>query len=277
MPPVQHRQYNVAVGFIGTVNTGKTTAATSYCVELAKDAYVLAHDVGWSIPTRLPDGREVRVIRHSSIEAGEKYIAQYGGQEAIHAFECSAEDVIKLGERLADSSLRAAGGYDRPAHPVVIFIDEAVLAIKDMSPQRMSPRMQELLARRRHKHIGVVWTTQHPGFVHYMMLSMGTQVYVFRCEGHQAQERLAQAGIPDELIDEVQYLEDHHYVVYTFGQLRPRELEDECSEDGSVSSDQEDSPTEPALPSDPSDSTTHPDASPTSGSSSDGHTPKNLH
>jgi hypothetical protein len=204
---------NVAIGVLGVPGTGKTTRATVEVLLLQREigpVYVVAHDPGYRIPDTLPNGVSTRITRHDSVEdAQEAMKANPGGIHAIATVDAS--DVIVYGSNLSKSSLEKNGG--KQGIPTVIFVDEAVSAAS-ASPYRLGEEMRELLALRRHKHVGIVWTSQSPQLCHYQMLSLSTKLVLFRITDGRALARLEQAGVPPEITSKLSSLPDHScYVV----------------------------------------------------------------
>ena len=209
-----HRDFNVCEGFVGVPETGKTCAAVHRVIELGRTpCYLLAHDVAHNIPDQLPGGLRAGVVRHSTIASMRSALVK--DARGLHCFDGDAEELVRFAEQLAASSLKAGGG--RIGVPVVLYFDEVVMAT-NMSPRYISPAVLELVTQRRHKHIGVVWTTQSPSTVNAKMMEFSTTMYFFRVIG-KGQDRMRDASIPDPVVEAVGTLENHSFVVYRTGSI----------------------------------------------------------
>ena len=223
---VPHRAWNVNKGFIGEPETGKSTVASALAADYARSCYVLAHDLNFSIPDKLPTGRELEVHRHLLPEQAGASLSRPETSRGIHAIASSdAGEVIDLAYRV---SLANLGGQKVPlneeltryhwtgttrteAVPVVVYVDELVNAI-DATPYRLGDVAKDLLSQRRHRHVGLIWTTQSPRLVHYQFVSLCTSLVLFRVSQEDDLKALAKAGVPREILQQLPGLPLHHFI-----------------------------------------------------------------
>lgn len=212
---VRKGDWNHAIVVLGVPGTGKSTYALQLALELGRTpAYVLAHDPGWRLPARLPDGRPAGLHRHESIAAARAALARDG--RGVHVISCAdGDEVIRLGKQLARASLAAGGGH--AGVPVVVLLDEAV-GTPGASPHRLGDELRELLATRRHLHLAIVMTAQSPQLAHYALLTLATEVVLFRMTDDRALRRLEQAGVPSEKLSRVATLPNYQHIVHRLGE-----------------------------------------------------------
>jgi hypothetical protein len=194
--------------------TGKSCYALSRTAELARQpAYVVAHDPGWRLPSVLPAGMgSVCVRRHETVYEASRALAS--DARGVHVVATSsADEVIELGVKLGEASLKAAG--EKPAVPVVVLIDEAV----SMSSHAhyLEDKLKELLALRRHKHVGLVWTCQSPRLAHNQLLTLSTELVLFRLQHQKDFTALENAGVSAEVLARVPTLANHDYIRHVGG------------------------------------------------------------
>ncbi len=238
---MQHRSFNLSVAYLGVPNTGKTDAAVARCMELMDECYVLAHDGSLAIPETLHDGTQVPLIRYDSLKQCNERLAV--DPRGIHSFSTvKLTDLMDFACRLACKSLGAQAVMQENASlpipknptrldcpPVLLFIDEAVMA-SEMRSNYFDPAFRELISQRRHKHVGIIWGTQSPGFVHHQALQLGSEVVLFRVNGMQAAQRLRDATIPEELIARCAQLPDHECISYMIGTRLPDKKDEELKD-----------------------------------------------
>jgi hypothetical protein len=175
-------------------------------------AYVLAHDLGWKLPERFPDGKPTGIKRYDSIAAARNALAS--DARGVHCVATlDAGEVIALGHQIAKKSLDQNQGTS--GIPVVVLIDEMVSAA-DANPYRLQQAMRESLALRRHRHTGIVWTSQSPNLCHYQMMAIGTELVVFRLTNESDLKPLMRAGMSEQECEVVKTLPDHQYIVKLF-------------------------------------------------------------
>jgi hypothetical protein len=173
-------------------------------------AYCLAHDVNWKLPDALPSGRPSGIVRHDSLGAAQSRLAT--DPRGVHSISCSdAEPVISLAIRIAAESLKQNEG--RCGIPAFILIDEIVSAA-GASPYRFGEQMKEMLATRRHKNIGLMWTAQSPRLVNNQMMGLATEIICFRLNHKRDLDSLEEVGFTVEELDVIRALPDHHYIIH---------------------------------------------------------------
>jgi hypothetical protein len=167
----------------------------------------VCHSAGW-IKDRLPDGRSANIVRHESIDAFLECLQVSGKGIHVIAVE-DAGEVVNVGWRMAELSLELNGG-DKGT-PVIVFIDEAVAA-DDIDTYRLSGNMKKLIALRRHKNVGLVFTTQSPQLCHYQMFALCTELALFRVKHRKALNKLLDVGIDPDIVERMPMLPNHHYI-----------------------------------------------------------------
>lgn len=212
---VEKGQWNHAIIVLGVPGCGKSTYALARLIQLCQTpAYGLAHDPGWRLPAKLPDGMpDPKLHRHETIEAGRAAIARDGS--GVHAFAVAdGQEVLAFGRALSEASL-AKGGGDRGT-PVVVLLDEGV-ATESASPYRLGGPMREGLALRRHRHMAIIMTAQDPRLIHYAMVGLSTEIVMFRLRDDRALAELERMGVPSETTARLRGLPNYHYIVQKLG------------------------------------------------------------
>lgn len=202
------------VGLVGVPGCGKSTVALYRALEFRRvtPCYILAHDPEHALPRRLPDGRSTELVRHDTTAAAARALAK--GQPGVHAVAClDAVEVVELGQRLGQASLARARGGAAP--PVIVLVDE-VTNCREMKPRELGETLQAALTLRRHRHCGLIWTTQSPRLVHYHFLSKATELYVFQLRGERDINRLVEeANFPEEQTSKIRNLKPHEFLRLT--------------------------------------------------------------
>lgn len=198
---------------VGIPGTGKTTYATAIAEQFSKHAYVIAH-TGGTLPDVYPNGKTPRIKYHASIDAAAKAIRK--DPSGINAIDADPSLIIEFGLKIAQTSLDKNNGA--AGTPVLIYIDE-VVAADEMNPYRLDGTMRQLIALRRHKNVGVLFTTQSPQLCHYQMFALATEVTFFRVIHEDALKRFRKIGIPSEIVDKVATLsrDKHQYIRWRDG------------------------------------------------------------
>jgi len=209
------------MGCFGITGTGKSEYALNYILDIqSKEAvYVIAHDLNYSIPERLHNGRKTNVKRYQTIEEAEEGLLKSPG--GIHAIACSdASDVIALGIRTADRSLErnTVGGRDVIRRgggrgiPVIVYIDEIVNA-QQASQYRMGDDLKKFVGQRRHLHCGLVYTSQYPRQCHYSLGEQATDVVFFKLKSEKDIKKLYESfGVPEDQAWKAQSLSGHQFI-----------------------------------------------------------------
>lgn len=215
------RSLDVVHGFIGEPKQGKTDAAVRTLLDqwLGR-AFIFVHDVQGSIPRKLHDGREVPLKRYDAIPAD---IA------ADHLMVCNvpADRLLEHSWTVGRACLEAGGKDEHGEYvqgwPVIIYIDEVVMA-KVARVDGLSDAMEVAISQRRHKHVGVLWSTQAPGMVHYSLLGFSNELRLFMCTGEHPRNRMRQASIPADIATMVEQLPPHTSIHFVKGSKGPIEL-----------------------------------------------------
>jgi nucleoside-triphosphatase THEP1 len=198
---------------VGVPGTGKTTYATAIAEDMSKRAYVIAHS-GGTLPEAYPNGKRPKVKQYASIAELSKGLSR--DPRGIHLVDAEPTEVIGYAEHLAATSLEANGGTH--GVPVLLFIDE-VVAVDEVSPYRLNETMGKIVALRRHKNVGVLFTTQSPQLCHYQMFALATEVTFFRIIHEDAIKRFRKIGVPKAIMERVPSLsrERHEYIRWRDG------------------------------------------------------------
>jgi len=208
-------KWNHAIGVLGVPGCGKSTYAAALAMELGQEpAYLLAHDPTWRIPATLPDGRSVPLRRHATLDmcraemktdARGLHAPTVRDGAEILAFASAVAQVSKGGELVP---------LGKPAVPVVVLVDECA-ALEHSGPGRLRNELLELLIGRRHKHVALIYTVQSPRLVDVSLLSLATQLVLFRIIDEKSRYRLRdEAGVPEPIVEQLQNLPDHQYLVH---------------------------------------------------------------
>jgi hypothetical protein len=206
------KSFNVCVGVLGAPGTGKSTYGLARAIEYGRKvpAYVFAHDLGYKLPDTLPGGRPARLKRYERIsDAARGMATDPGGVNCIATPD--AGPVFEYASKYAAESLRRNNGNS--GIPCIVLIDEIVSAA-DANAYRLGGGIKELLALRRHRNVGIIWTCQSPRLCHYQLMAMGTELVIFRLQHKKDLDAIEQAGIEPAVIDTIRTLPDHHYVVH---------------------------------------------------------------
>jgi hypothetical protein len=108
--------------------------------------------------------------------------------------------VVSLAEQCAEKSLEAHDGQS--GYPAIVLIDE-VVAAGMCDPNKLAPAMRQLITLRRHKNVGLIWTCQSARMVHNQLLTLATELYLFKLTDRRDLDRLTEAGIADEVVRQV--------------------------------------------------------------------------
>lgn len=209
---VRLKSFNVQRIYIGAPGTGKSWRARrdAWALARATGAYVLMHD-----PTHSMDGdRAVPHRRYSSLQALAAGLAKYGGS-VVHILDVDdADEVLRAAISLAAQSMaRAVGGE---FHPVIVLIDEIVMS-EGLNPHAISPLWRTTIARRRHLGVSPFLTAQSAHFGHRAVLTLATEIRVFRIADPADEKRLISVGLDPAVARTIRALPDRHSVVIRNG------------------------------------------------------------
>lgn len=205
---MKHRDWNITEGWIGAPQSGKTEAMVAWGLALQRKTrcYLIAHDVGWKIPTSLHDGTSVPLLRHVDEEAARKSIARTAGP-ALHAISSDdAHATLQLARDVADASL--ARFKDPP--PVLLLIDE-VVASELADKGQLDREFRKLIVERRHAHVGIGWGVQHLRFVNNGLVALSTKIHIARMTDEYSEVGLVRAGVQPEDAEKVKLLRPHEF------------------------------------------------------------------
>jgi hypothetical protein len=210
---VEIRSFNVCIGVVGAPGSGKSTYALARAMQYGRrGAYIMAHDLGFKLPDKLPGGKDTGIVRYDDVDQCKE--AMESDASGIHCMSTmDADEVIVEAQRVAKSSLEAHGGTR--GNPVVVLIDE-VVSLSNSDPYRLDGELKRALALRRHDNVGYIWTCQSPNLCHYQMIGIGTELVVFRLYHKKDLDQLERVGFTPHEIDTVKALPDHAYIVKEF-------------------------------------------------------------
>lgn len=206
-------EFNHAIGCIGVPHTGKTVKAVEICTDFSRNpgAYVIAMDPNEDLPEKLPNGRKTGVIRHSNLDGVKSAIAG-SNPEGIHAIgTTSCNAMVDLAKLISKYSLQSHGG--KQGVPSIVFIDE-ISVCDEAGEHRIDKNLKDLLCRRRHHHVGLVYTTQSPRLCHYQIFALSTELYLFRVTEEDDLKRMRKGMVPQAILDRLPSLPDYHYIRY---------------------------------------------------------------
>jgi hypothetical protein len=111
--------------------------------------------------------------------------------------------------------LRSLGPRHATHHtPIVVLLDESV-HVRQASRYRIDDSFAELLATMRHEGIGLVWTAQQPQLAHYSLLTMGTEIVIFRLHAERTRKPLFEAGVPESWDRVIATLPNHKHLRFS--------------------------------------------------------------
>lgn len=205
---MKHRDFNVTEGWIGAPQAGKTEAETKAALKLQRETrcYIIAHDIGWKIPTQLHDGTPVPLLRHVDEGMARKSIARNSGP-VIHSISSDdAHLTIKLAIDVAQASLDRF--KDPP--PVLLWFDE--IAQSELADKGHLDRdLRKLITARRHLHVGVFWGVQHLRFVNNGLVALSTKMHLARMTDEYSETKLIEAGVQPEDAAKVKLLQQYEF------------------------------------------------------------------
>ncbi|HMI68968.1 MAG TPA: hypothetical protein VK510_03165 [Solirubrobacteraceae bacterium] len=208
---VKRGTFNYQIAVTGMRGTGKSTYGLARARALARDhgGYLIAHDAGgFRIPSSIPGQGPVPLERSASIDE-------------LHRKLMARPDVVQVytgpdaGPLLAYAlKLRSLGPRDASQQtPIVVFLDEAV-NIRQANRYRLDDELATLLADLRHQGIALVWCSQQPQQVHYSLLSMGTEIVIFRLTRKARKRLLDDCDVPESWDHVIGALPDYKYLVF---------------------------------------------------------------
>jgi hypothetical protein len=205
---------NHAIGALGVPGTGKSTWALHRVRTLQHElrCYAVAHDPSFRLPDEFPNGQPSGVRRFGSVSEARATIAT-DPRGVIAIATADAGEVVDFACEISDASMKANSDDGQPC---IVLVDEIVSA-EQASSYRLGEQFRQLLALRRWKHVGVVWTSQSPQLCHYQLLSLSTELALFRVTDKRALRRLVEAGVDEETVNLLPRLPDHKCYVVRIG------------------------------------------------------------
>ena len=216
-PPLRG-EVNIVAGYVGVPETGKSTLAMLHARSLQKNpgAYVVAHDIGYRLPDKLPVGGKVEIRRFDDAVAAGKALGA-GPQAGIVVVDTwEPETVLALAESIPERQWKGQPPGEQRAFPAVLLIDE-VAEVPGIKAARLGDEWNRLLARRRHMSVIFLWTTQRASMAHYSLGTLATDLFLFRVVSDKDFKRLDEMMVSEEALAILPTLENHHYVHYKVG------------------------------------------------------------
>lgn len=209
MPLTENKKWDHCIVVLGVRGVGKSTYALGEAVRLGRTpAYVLAHDPGYRLPERLPNGQRVVIHRHATIDAGTAALGAHPG--GVHAFAVAdGAEVLALGKTVSEASLQSNKGTHLV--PAVVLLDEGV-AVAEANPHRLGDQMRQDIALLRHANVALIITAQDPRYIHYSLPALSTEVVLFRLNDADAIKRVIRMGVPPALAAKAQHLGKYQFV-----------------------------------------------------------------
>lgn len=104
----------------------------------------------------------------------------------------------------------------RGSAPAVLLVDEIVV-LTGATPYRLDDRIRQLLALRRHWGVGLIWTGQNARIANNQLLSMSTELVIFRLTDRRDLRRLEEAGVSPDVLERVPSLPNFHFLRVRLG------------------------------------------------------------
>jgi hypothetical protein len=200
--------FNHLIIVLGQPGTGKSTYAFKRAKQfISTPAYVIAHDPGWRLP------EDASLVRHRTFNEAAIGLGKLPSK--VHALSTSeGEDVVGWGIEVAQASANQSKTGN--GCPVVVLLDEGV-GTSGINPYRLSPRMRDFVATRRHHNVGLIVTAQSPLLMHYQLLGLSTEIVMFRLIDERGLARLETIGVPRNLLDAVKRLPNYKSITHVTG------------------------------------------------------------
>jgi hypothetical protein len=219
-------QVNRVALYLGPPGCGKSNLAMRH-LTAPPGGYLIAHESAAELPARLePGGERPHYVRHASVAACRAALAV--DARGVHAIRSEdGGEVLGFAMELGESA-KATNGI-----PVRVLLDESA-ASAGSSARRLGPEFGRYLMMRRHFHTELYLCCQSPWRLHYAFIELSTDVYVFRLEKKEALVRLADEGMPDEMLARIPTLAEFECVHWERLKAQPakksRKIEDEKSQ-----------------------------------------------
>jgi hypothetical protein len=213
---VRHREWNRVEGWIGMPESGKTQSMIKTALEWQKKykCYVVAHDLGWKIPTQLHDGTPTGVVYHRNIDEARASIYKQGG--GIHSISSpSGHEPLALARELGQTSLQRSKtkGW---GFPVLFIVDEIVVS-RLADRKIVDDEMRLLISDRRHAHVACLWGVQHVRFVNAALIALSTKVHVTRVTDNFSHKHLVECGLQEDFVSRLPQLGDFEFATAKIG------------------------------------------------------------
>lgn len=190
--------FNFCVVALGSPGSGKSTWILERAITIgaATPAVVIGYDPGYRVPSRSPHGAPYPVARHATLGALDAALRRESRR--VHLLAAGeAGQLVEYGRSLAARSLAAHGGAS--GTPVLLLLDEAVL-IDGAGTYRLGDEFRKLITGRRHENVGLLVTLQESGIAHKALLSLATELALFRVGDNATTTRLRACGVPADAL-----------------------------------------------------------------------------
>lgn len=193
------------IGIVGGPESGKTQLALRILNQLRRHAaWVCAHDPNSDMPEYLHDGTRIPLHRVDST-ARVLYRIKTSG------FRQHPAPIPVLESPSPTRLVRELMKLSTPEAPGVVLIDE-MGAWKQAKARGLGDLLADVIARRRHTNLTVLWGAQFLGQIHYSVITQSNYIVCSRVTDAWALQRLKQGGASKPVLDLVQVLPEWTFV-----------------------------------------------------------------
>lgn len=216
---------------VGQRGAGKSTLQCQRADDLSRQfggAYVIGHSLGARLPRRLPDGTELPLTYHESIERLERGLRRHPDRWHILAppldvkgHRDTCDELLQFVVRLSNEIKKAAWRKAHPlgwwkstvsyegirATPIIVIVDEGI-AIEAAGPTRKDRNtwFLEFLYSLRHMHVALLYAIQDASARSWRVLEQATAIHVFSIRHAWALQSIQAAGASDDELARIRRL-----------------------------------------------------------------------
>ena len=174
---------NLQVAIFGVPGSGKTTRAKQRIREAcASGWFAVIHDPNDDYERLGPEGDIEDLARAADRAAREK--------KRVHPVLRTRDDAVSIME-----DVKAFSALGR--RKTLLVFDESVLL---GSPRSLEHELADLIARRRHHGIGILFVAQFPSLCHFSIMTQATELDLFRVIDAYSLKKLEERGVPREVV-----------------------------------------------------------------------------